>query len=83
MLADVGVRAVVELAHGGQRVVREHQSELPPHLAVAGLARLPAGAADGTDDGVDLLDDVLDQRGCVLGCVLLEDLGERALVRVG
>ena len=62
VLADVRVGAVVQLADRRKPVVREDESQLAADFAVAGLARLPAGAAHGPDDRVDLLDDVLDDR---------------------
>jgi len=82
MLADVRVRPVVELAGRREGVVAEDEPELAADLAIAGLALLPAGAADRPDDRVDLLDHVLDDRRRARWRVFGEDLGEGAAVRI-
>jgi len=67
MLADVGVRPVVQLTGRRQGVVAEDEAELAADLAVAGLALLPAG---------------LDDRGRAGRRVFGQDLGEGAAIRI-
>lgn len=82
VLADVGVGTVEQGARWWQPVVLQDQAELAADLTVAGLALLPPGAADGLDDGVDLVDDVLEDEGDAGWRVLLEDLRQSATVGV-
>jgi len=82
VLADVGVRPVVELAGRRQGVVAKDEPELLSDLTVAGQALLPAGAADRPDDRVDLLDDVLDDHGPARRRVFGQDLRERTAIRI-
>jgi hypothetical protein len=82
VLADVCVRPVVKLAGRRQGVVAEDEAELAAHFAIAGLTLLPAGAVDRPDDRVDLLGDVLDDRGRARRRALGQDLGEGAAVGI-
>ena len=78
VLPDICVRAVEELAGGGQAVLLEREPHFPANGSVSVLGLTPAGETNLPDDGVDVIDDVLDDHRDVAGGVLAEDLRERS-----
>ena len=68
VLPDVCVGAVEELAGGGQAVLLEREPHFAANGSVPVLGLTPAGEAHLPDDGVDVVDDVLDDhRECPAG----------------
>ena len=82
MLGYVGVGPVKDRPLWGEPIVLEDKPELAADLSVPWLTGLPTGPPDRAYEGIDLLDDVFDHHGHVGRGVLLQDLGESALVGV-
>src|SRR5262249_21900239 len=83
VLGDVGVCVVEQVATGRTMVFLQNLADSDSNLTVTLVSVRPAVVADFFDDGVDVSHDPANDDGSVFRRVLVEDLGQRADVRIG